>query len=75
MQTRVRHIVHKRKGTVVQNEQLFDKSVITIGRSTDQDIFLSDLGVAYRHARLTISANGQVGISSLSNAGIYVNGR
>ena len=75
MQTRVRHIVHKRKGTVVQNEQLFSKPVLTIGRSTDQDIFLSDLGVAYRHARLTISANGQVGVSSLSNAGVYVNGR
>lgn len=75
MQTRIRHIVHKRKGTVVQNEQVLNKQAISIGRATDRDIFLSDLGVAYKHARLTLSKGGQIGVSSLSSAGFYLNGR
>ena len=75
MQTRIRHIVHKRKGTIVQNEQVLNKAVISIGRATDQDIFLSDLGVAYQHAQLTVAGNGQVGVASLSKAGLHVNGR
>lgn len=75
MQIRIRHIVHKRKGTVVQNEQVLAKQTISIGRATDQDIFLSDLGVSYQHARLTLSSGGQIGVSSLSTAGFYLNGR
>lgn len=75
MRTRIRYISHKRKGKVVQEEKLVNKQVITVGRATDQDIFLSDLGVAYHHVRLSLSASGQIGISSLSTAGIYVNGR
>ena len=75
MNTRIRHVSHKRKGLVVQNELVIDKQTINIGRATDQDIFLSDLGVAYRHARLTLAANGQIGVTSLTSSGIYVNGR
>jgi hypothetical protein len=75
MQTRIRHIAHKRKGTVVQNEHVLNKQTISIGRATDQDIFLSDLGVAYKHARLTLSPGGQIGVSSLSTAGFYLDGR
>ncbi len=75
MNIRIRHISHRRKGMVVKNELTTDKQTINIGRATDQDIFLSDLGVAYHHARLTLSANGQIGVASLSTVGIYINGR
>jgi len=75
MKTRIRHISRRRKGLVIQNELVTEKQSISIGRATDQDIFLSDLGVAYRHVRLTLSAKGQIGIASLSTAGIYINGR
>lgn len=60
---------------VVQNELITDKQSINIGRATDQDIFLSDLGVAYRHARITLSAAGQMGVTSLTPVGVYVDGR
>ncbi len=75
MNIRIRHISHRRKGLVVQNEKLVQKQSITIGRATDQDIFLSDLGVAYRHARINFSTSGQIGIASLSQSGLYVNGK
>lgn len=75
MNTRIRHISHRRKGIVVQSEQVVQKQSITIGRATDQDIYLADLGVAYRHARINLSSSGQIGIASLSQAGFYVNGK
>lgn len=75
MNTRIRHISRRRKGLSVQDELVTDKSSISVGRATDQDIFLSDLGVAYKHARITLSANGQIGISSISAAGLYINGK
>jgi len=75
MNTRIRHIVHRRKGIVVQHESIVQKQSITIGRATDQDIFLSDLGVTYKHARINLSESGQIGLSSLSQAGFYVNGK
>lgn len=75
MNTRIRHISRRRKGLLIQNELLIDKQSISIGRATDQDIFLSDLGVAYRHARLTLASNGAIGIASLTSAGLYINGK
>ncbi len=75
MKTRIRHISRRRKGLQVQNELIVDKQVISIGRATDQDIFLSDLGVAYRHAKLTLSNKGIIGISSLTTAGVHIHGR
>lgn len=75
MNTRIRHISRRRKGLAVQNELVTDKHFVTVGRATDQDIFLSDIGVAYHHARITLSADGQIGISSQTSAGVYINGR
>ena len=46
MQARIRHIAHRRKGIVTESEKLLDKQSITIGRATDQDIFLADSGVS-----------------------------
>jgi pSer/pThr/pTyr-binding forkhead associated (FHA) protein len=74
MQTRIRYIARKRKGIVTENEKIVNKQTISIGRATDQDIFLSDLGVSYRHARLNILPDGVINISSVSNTGLYIDG-
>ena len=75
MRVRIRHIARRRKGQVIKNELITEKSSINIGRATDQDIFLPDLGVAYRHARLTLADNGHIGVASLTPIGIHANGR
>ena len=75
MKTRIRHISRRRNGVSVQDELVTDKHFVTIGRATNQDIFLPDMGVAYHHARITLSSGGQIGISSQNSAGVYVNGK
>ena len=70
MNTRIRHISHRRNGVSVQDEQIIDKHFVTVGRATNQDIFLPDMGVAYHHARISLSSDGQVSISSQNSAGV-----
>lgn len=48
--------------------------VITIGRATTQDIFLSDPGVALEHARIRIKSAKQVYIEAVKATGVEVNG-
>jgi hypothetical protein len=74
MQARIRHIAHRRKGIVTESEKLLDKQSITIGRATDQDIFLADSGVSYNHARINLLPDGVVSISSVSRLGFYIEG-
>ena len=71
MQTRIRHIARRRKGIVTESEKLFDKQTISIGRATDQDIFLTDPGVSYNHARLSILPDGGISVTSISRIGFY----
>jgi len=74
MQARIRYIARKRKGIVTQNEILLDKQSITVGRATDQDIFLADTGVSYQHARINLLPDGAVSVSSISRLGFYIEG-
>ncbi len=75
MNIRIRHIAHRRKGLVVQSEKVLGKQVLSVGRATDQDIYLSNIGVAYKHARVSLNSNGQIAVSSLVSAGLMANGR
>ncbi|MGD8420359.1 MAG: FHA domain-containing protein, partial [Gammaproteobacteria bacterium] len=74
MQTRIRHIAHRRKGLVTESEKLLDKQTISLGRATDQDIFLPDTGVSYQHARINLLPDGVVSVSSVSRLGFYIEG-
>jgi hypothetical protein len=74
MQARIRHIAHRRKGVITESEKLVDKQSITIGRATDQDIFLADTGVSYQHARINLLPDGVVSVSSISRLGFYIEG-
>lgn len=74
MKARIRHIAHKRKGIVTESEKLIDNQSISIGRATDQDIFLADSGVSYNHARINLLPDGTINVSSISRIGFYVEG-
>ena len=74
MKARIRHIAHKRKGIVTESEKHVDKQSISIGRATDQDIFLADSGVSYNHARINLLPDGTVSVSSVSRLGFYIEG-
>ncbi len=74
MQARIRYIARKRKGIVTENEILLEKQSITVGRATDQDIFLADTGVSYHHARINLLPDGAVSVSSISRLGFYIEG-
>jgi len=74
MKARIRHIAHRRKGIVTESEKLVDEQSISIGRATDQDIFLADSGVSYNHARINLLPDGTVSVSSISRLGFYIEG-
>ena len=75
MKARIRHIAHKRKGIVTESEKVVDKQSISIGRATDQDIFLADSGVSYNHARINLLPDRTVSVSSISRIGFYIEGK
>jgi hypothetical protein len=75
MKARIRFIAHKRKGIVTESEKVVDKQSISIGRATDQDIFLADSGVSYNHARINLLPDGTVSVSSVSRIGFYIEGK
>ena len=74
MKARIRHIAKKRKGTVTESAKIVDKQSISIGRATDQDIFLADTGVSFNHARINLLPDGTVSVSSVSRLGFYIEG-
>lgn len=74
MQARIRHIARRRKGVITESEKLLEKQSISIGRATDQDIFLPDTGVSYQHARINLLPDGVVSVSSTSRLGFYIEG-
>jgi hypothetical protein len=74
VKARIRHIAHKRKGIVTESEKRVDKQSISIGRATDQDIFLADSGVSYYHARINLLHDGTVNVTSISRIGFYIEG-
>jgi pSer/pThr/pTyr-binding forkhead associated (FHA) protein len=63
-----------RKGPDVGETFYLDRSELTIGRDPDADIFLNDVTVSRRHAKLTV-AEGDVTVEDTDSLnGTYVNG-
>lgn len=71
MRCLIRTITRRRSG-VTHDDKYFDGDRLTLGRATDQDIFLADLRVALQHAVITASGK-RYAIQALSLSGISVN--
>ena len=74
MKGHIRHIARRRKGIITERENIVEKQSISIGRATDQDIFLPDTGVSYHHARINLLPDGVVSVTSVSRLGFYIEG-
>ncbi len=71
----VRQIAKRADGGDIIRTRSFDAAEITVGRGTDCDIQLADLGVMLRHARLSLLANGQVAIEATGGIPLEIDGK
>ena len=74
MRCLIRTLTRKGKGGVAHEDRSWEGSVLSIGRATDQAIFLSDLRVALNHAVIRELPGGKFRIESLIGAGVRING-
>ncbi len=74
MRAQVNLITRRRKGGVSRKSQEFEVQLLRIGRGTDQEVFLSDLQVAYHHAEISVGADNKFYIKAKALSGIRING-
>lgn len=55
--------------------RLFDRTEITVGRGTENNLVLHDDNVSTRHARITLRDGKFIIVDTQSTNGVYVNGR
>ncbi len=70
----IRRVLKKGKSSISYEDDTHYGEILTIGRASDQAIFLPDLRAALNHASVTAIGNGQYRVESLIIAGIRVNG-
>jgi hypothetical protein len=70
----IRRVLKKGKNSVSYEEDIHYGEILTIGRASDQAIFLPDLRAALNHATVTSLGGDQFRVESLIVAGIRVNG-
>ncbi|HET6604142.1 MAG TPA: cytochrome c3 family protein [Xanthomonadaceae bacterium] len=70
----IRTIHRKGKTQLSYEDDVHYGDTLTIGRGTDQAIFVSDVRAALQHARITLDGGGRYRIESLIVAGVRVNG-
>ncbi len=76
MKIKVQYLKQKTSNTtIIQQFDEFDTNSLTIGRATDQNIFLKDSLVALKHARIYTRNDNEIHIESFSATGIQINGR
>jgi len=71
----IRRITRKSKTGVSHSDSVVDADSISIGRATDQDVFLPDLHVALRHAVLSSLSSGRFAVKAKTPSGVQINGR
>lgn len=74
MRLLVRKVLARGRETAQFQDQLLEGRRFTLGRGTDQDIQLSGLRVALRHAELTQGEDGGARLASLVPSGFVHNG-
>ena len=62
-------------GDPIVRERTVEKTELSIGRATGNDIVLADLSVDLQHARMRLSGPGRVSIESVSGAPFDVGGK
>ena len=70
----IRRVLKKGKSSISYEDDTHYGEILTIGRASDQAIFLPDLRAALNHASVTAIGNGKYRVESLIIAGIRVNG-
>ena len=71
----VRQIAKRADGGDIIRTRTLDIAEITVGRGTDCDIQLADLGVMLRHARLLQLSDGTVAIQSTGGIPLEISGK
>jgi predicted CXXCH cytochrome family protein len=74
MHVRIRHVTRAAGGGLERRDIDTTRDVISIGRATDQTIYLADRRVALNHATITAQGDGRFRIESLAVGGVSVNG-
>ena len=72
MRCLIRHITRRRSG-VTHDDKDFNGEKLNIGRATSQDIFLSDLRVALKHAVITSTKSKKYQVQAQSLSSVSVN--
>jgi predicted CXXCH cytochrome family protein len=71
----IRQIAKRADGSDIIRKRIFDAAEITVGRGTDCDIQLPDLGVMLRHARLSQLSDGTVAIEATGGIPLEIGGK
>jgi hypothetical protein len=71
----IRQIAKRADGGDIIRTRTLDTREISVGRGTDCDIQLADLGIMLRHVRLTRLADGVVALEALGGVPVEVDGR
>lgn len=71
----IRRVLKKGKNSLSYEEDIHYGEILSIGRASDQAIFLPDVRAALNHASVTALGNDQYRVESLIVAGIRVNGQ
>ena len=71
----VRQISKRTDGGDITRTSRFETAEITVGRGTDCDIQLADLGVMLRHARLSLLDGGRVAVEATGGIPLEIGGR
>ena len=71
----IRRITRKSRSGVGHAEETVEAGTVSLGRATDQHVFLPDLHVALHHAVIRATANGRFSVQARTPSGVQINGR
>lgn len=74
MRCLIRYVLRRGKVETSYRDQEVETDVLTVGQATDQDVFLSDVRVALKHATLTPTGKKQFQVRSVALSGVRING-
>ncbi|MEE9424717.1 MAG: cytochrome c3 family protein [Methylococcales bacterium] len=74
MRVHIDSIKRRKKGGVVRKTAEFNGDIVTIGRGTDQVVFIPELRAAYDHAEIYQARKGEILVRSQALSGIKLNG-
>ncbi|MEY2883055.1 MAG: hypothetical protein RL490_779, partial [Pseudomonadota bacterium] len=70
----VRQIARRADGGEIIRTRTFDGAELSVGRGSDCDIQLADLGLMLRHARLRLASDGRVAVEAMGGVPLEIAG-